>query len=56
MKEVGQKPSVTKQSLNDAAYEMYEVLRDLVESPNAKQNDMWDRARKAIAKAERRSL
>lgn len=32
--------------------ELLEALAELVNSPNAKQNAMWDRARAAIAKAE----
>lgn len=35
-----------------AAPELLDVLRRLVESPNAKQNALWDDARAALAKAE----
>jgi len=35
-----------------AAPELLEVLKELVESPNAKQNALWDKARAAIAKAD----
>lgn len=34
------------------APELYEVLRALVDSPNAKENALWDRARIALAKVE----
>lgn len=34
----------------NAAPELYESLFELVNSPNAKQNAMWDRARAALAK------
>lgn len=33
-----------------AAPDLYESLFELVNSTNAKQNDMWDRARKALKK------
>lgn len=36
-----------------AAPELYEVLRALVDSPNKKENALWDRARIALAKADR---
>lgn len=35
-----------------AAPELLEALKELVNSTNAKQNAMWNRARAAIAKAE----
>lgn len=34
-----------------AAPELLEVLSELVNSPNAKQNAMWDKARAAITRA-----
>lgn len=34
-----------------AAPDLLAVLSELVESPNAKQNDLWDRARAIVAKA-----
>ena len=37
-----------------AAPAMYETLKELLDSPNAKQNAMWDRARQAVAQAEGR--
>ena len=35
-----------------AAPELYGALDDLVNSPNAKQNALWDKARAALAKAQ----
>ncbi len=39
--------------LRDLNAELLAALTELVDSPNAKQNAMWDRARDAIAKAGR---
>jgi hypothetical protein len=61
------KPPKARQSILDRSEETYRrnfeavaagrsrllaVLRELIDSPNAKSNDLWDRARAAVADAD----